>query len=327
MPCPIPPMTSPGRRLRQPRRGRDPASACPRPADGGVSINPDDFAAFLPRIKQATEAVVNISTGGSAQEHDRGTHRPGAALLAGNVLAQHGLDELLPSTRWPKRYDTWKFDWEKDYVANSDTYIFRNTFRDIEHRGQKHWPRTTSSSSMNATMSAISTICASAWISGCSRPPIFLQFIFGILGGIGPEIDNLIFMKRTADRLFGDGLQLVGAGGGRRADGPCHARPHSWAAMCAWGWRIRSSLRAASLPTSNAEQVAKIRRIIEDLGCGDRHARRGPRDARPEGRGPRRLLIVSHPVRPQGRLQRPRLSWPFSFARLFTHTHDFGKSD
>ena len=101
-----------------------------RPADGGVSINPDHFAAFLPRIKQATGAVINLSTGGSLTNTIEDRLAPAlrfspemCSLNMGSMnFAFHPL---------AKRYDTWKFDWEQDYVANSDTFIFRNTFRDI----------------------------------------------------------------------------------------------------------------------------------------------------------------------------------------------------
>ena len=102
-----------------------------RPINGGVSINPDDFAAFLPRIKQATNAVVNISTGGSLKNTIE--ERIAPTLTFSPEMCSLNMGSMNFSFHpLADRYETWKFDWEKEYVANSDTYIFRNTFRDIE---------------------------------------------------------------------------------------------------------------------------------------------------------------------------------------------------
>ena len=91
---------------------------------------------------------------------------------------------------------------------------------------------------------------------GLFKAPVFIQFIFGIPGGIGPEVDKLVFMKRTADRLFGDDYRWPVLGqAGRR-----------WADMCGSGWRALFIARG-KLATSNAEQAHKIRRIVEHLGC------------------------------------------------------------
>src|SRR5271165_1186203 len=101
------------------------------PADGDVSINPDHFAAFLPRIKQSTNAVVNISTGGSLKTSIE--ERIAPAMRFSPEMCSLNMGSMNFSFHpLAARYDTWRFDWEKEYVANSDTYIFRNTFRDIE---------------------------------------------------------------------------------------------------------------------------------------------------------------------------------------------------
>ena len=100
------------------------------PDDGSVSLDIDHFGGFLPRIKQATNAVVNISTGGSLKTTIEDRIAP--ALRYSPEMCSLNMGSMNFSFHpLAKRYDTWKFDWEKDYVENSDTYIFRNTFRDI----------------------------------------------------------------------------------------------------------------------------------------------------------------------------------------------------
>ena len=140
----------------------------------------------------------------------------------------------------------WKFDWEKDYVENSDSYIFRNTFRDIANVADTLAPHDIKFEHECYDVGHLYNLQFCMDI-GLFKAPIFIQFIFGILGGIGPEVDNLIFMKRTADRLFGDDYRwsVLGAGGAqmtagdhrqpdgrqrpRRAGGqPVHQRAANW---------------------------------------------------------------------------------------------------
>ena len=236
-----------------------------RPEDGGVSINPDHFAAFLPRIKQATDAVINISTGGSLsntiEERIAPARRFSPEMCSLNMGSMNFSFHPLA-----KRYDTWKFDWEKAYVENSDTYIFRNTFRDIgmvaEALGSDHAVKFEHECYDVGHLYNL-RFCMD---TGLFKAPVFIQFIFGILGGIGPEVDNLIFMKRTADRLFGTDYRwsVLGAGGAQMGLATTASQ---------LGGNVRvgleDSLQIArgKLATSNAEQVTKIRRIIEDLGC------------------------------------------------------------
>ena len=101
---------------------------------------------------------------------------------------------------------------------------------------------------------------------GLCNAPIFIQFIFGILGGIGPEVDNLIFMKRMADRLFGDDYRwsVLGAGG---AQMPLAATASQMGGNVRVGLEDSLFISRGKLATSNAEQVAKVRRIVEELGC------------------------------------------------------------
>ncbi len=234
-----------------------------RPEDGGVSIDPDHFAAFLPRIKQATGAVINISTGGSLKTSIEDRIAP--ALRFSPEMCSLNMGSMNFSFHpLAKRYDTWKFDWEKEYVENSDTYIFRNTFRDIGTVANALAPHGVKFEHECYDVGHLYNLRFCMDI-GLFKAPVFIQFIFGILGGIGPEVDNLVFMKRTADRLFGDDYRwsVLGAGG---------AQMGLAATASQMGGNVRVGLEDSlfiargKLAASNAEQVTKIRRIVEDLG-------------------------------------------------------------
>jgi uncharacterized protein (DUF849 family) len=235
-----------------------------RPTDGGVSINPDHFAAFLPRIKQATGAVINLSTGGSLTNTIEDRIAP--ALRFSPEMCSLNMGSMNFSFHpLAKRYDSWKFDWEKDYVANSDTYIFRNTFRDIGNVATTLGPHDIKFEHECYDVGHLYNLRFCMDI-GLFKAPIFIQFIFGILGGIGPEVDNLIFMKRTADRLFGDDYRwsVLGAGGAQMSLATTAA---SMGGNVRVGLEDSLLIARGRLADSNAQQVTKIRRIVEDLGC------------------------------------------------------------
>jgi uncharacterized protein (DUF849 family) len=234
------------------------------PENGAVSINPDHFMQFLPQVKAATHAVINLSTGGSLtnsmEERIAPAQRVSPEMTSLNMgsmnFSMHPLAD---------RYKEWKFDWEEAYLRNSDAYIFRNTFRDIafsaRELGERHQVKFEHECYDVGHLYNLK-FCMDA---GMFKAPVFIQFIFGILGGIGADIDNLVFMKRTADRLFGDQYQwsVLGAG----------AAQINFATMAAsMGGHVRVGLEDSlfisrgKLATSNAEQVTKIRRILEDLG-------------------------------------------------------------
>ncbi len=233
------------------------------PENGSVSINPDDFAAFLPRIKQATGAVVNISTGGSLKNTIE--ERIAPALRFSPEMCSMNMGSMNFSFHpLAKRYDTWKFDWEKEYVANSDTYIFRNTFADIKNAATQLAAHSTKFEHECYDVGHLYNLKFCMDI-GLFKAPVFIQFIFGILGGIGPEVDNLIFMKRTADRLFGENYRwsVLGAGG---AQMPLATTASQMGGNVRVGLEDSLFISRGKLAESNAKQVAKIRRIIEDLG-------------------------------------------------------------
>ena len=235
------------------------------PENGRPTQDPAMFARFLPRLKQSTDAVLNLTTGGSPAMTVEERLQPAfkfapevASLNMGSMnFSFHPLAE---------RYKTWKFDWEEDYVRNSDGYIFRNTFADIgfvaRQLGEEHNVKFEHECYDVGHLYNLK-FCMD---TGLFKAPIFIQFIFGILGGIGPDIDNLIFMKRTADRLFGDDYQwsVLGAGG---AQMPFATTASQMGGNVRVGLEDSLFIERGKLASSNADQVTKIRRIIEDLGC------------------------------------------------------------
>ncbi|WP_282121281.1 3-keto-5-aminohexanoate cleavage protein [Ruegeria atlantica] len=235
------------------------------PENGSPSVDPNDFAPFLPRIKQATDAVVNLSTGGSLTLSIQDRINP-AKAFSPEMCSMNMGSMNFSFHPLANRYgdDDWKFDWEKDYVANSDQNIFRNTFRDIREAAETLAPHDIKFEHECYDVGHLYNLKFCMDI-GLFKAPIFIQFIFGILGGIGPEVDNLIFMKRTADRLFGDDYRwsVLGAGGAQMSLATTASQ---------MGGNIRVGLEDSlfisrgELAERNAQQVSKIRRIVEGLG-------------------------------------------------------------
>lgn len=233
------------------------------PKDGSVSIDPEDFQAFLPRIKQSTNAVVNISTGGSLKTPIEDRIAP--SLRFSPEMCSLNMGSMNFSFHpLAGRYEEWKFDWEKAYVEDSESYIFRNTFRDIRKVAESLAPHQVKFEHECYDVGHLYNLkfCVD---SGLFKPPIFVQFIFGILGGIGPDVDNLIFMKRTADRLFGTGYRwsVLGAGA---AQMPLATTASQMGGNVRVGLEDSLYISRGRLAESNSQQVAKIRRIVEDLG-------------------------------------------------------------
>lgn len=234
------------------------------PKDGRPSASAEVFGQFLPRIKQATDAVVNITTGGGlTMTMDQ---RLEGAIAARPEMASLNMGSMnFGIFPMAARDRDWKHDWEKPYLQGTDDFIFRNTFKDIEHiltnLGQAHGTRFEHECYDVGHLYNVAHFVD----RGLLKPPFFIQMIFGILGGIGAAPENLIFMKETADKLFGDDYRWSVLGAGR------HQMPLiTQAAMM--GGNVRVGLEdnlyigAGQLARSNAEQVAKIRRIIEELG-------------------------------------------------------------
>lgn len=234
------------------------------PANGAVSIDPEHFAAFLPEIKARTNAVINLSTGGSLKntvaERISPAQRFSPEMCSLNMGSMNFSMHPLAN-----RYKDWKFDWEEEYLRESDGYIFRNTFRDIamvaDKLGGEHRIRFEHECYDVGHLYNLK-FCMD---SGMFKAPIFIQFVLGILGGIGADTENLVFMKRTADRLFGDNYRwsVLGAGASQMALA---------AAAVTMGGNVRVGLEDSlhitrgKLARSNADQVQKVRSIVEELG-------------------------------------------------------------
>jgi uncharacterized protein (DUF849 family) len=234
------------------------------PADGRPSPDPKLFMQFLPRIKQSCDAVINITTGGSVKMSVE-------ERLAGPLAASPEMCSLnmgsMNFALYPMadRYKSWKHSWEEAYLRASDDNIFRNTFRDIEKiykaLGECHGTKFEHECYDVGHLYNLAHLVD----RGMFRPPIFLQLIFGILGGIGADMENLLFMKRTADKLFGRDYQwsVLGAG---RAQMPFCTQSVMMGGNVRVGLEDSLYISRGKLATSNAEQVTKIRRIIEELG-------------------------------------------------------------
>ncbi len=234
-----------------------------RNPDGSPTPDPDVFMEFLPRIKQSTDAVINISTGGghgmSLDERLAGALRAAPEMTSLNMGSMNfGLFPILD------KITNFRHDWERRHLENSRDFIFRNTFKDIEHilkvLGEERGVR------FEFECYDIGHLYTLAHFAdrGLVKPPFFVQSIFGILGGIGADEENLMHARRIADKLFGDVYEWSVLAAGRHQMGFV-----TMAAMLGGNVRVglEDSLYIArgELAASNRDQVAKIRRIIEDL--------------------------------------------------------------
>ncbi|MEL6516220.1 MAG: 3-keto-5-aminohexanoate cleavage protein [Pseudomonadota bacterium] len=233
------------------------------PETGAPSVDPDDFRPFLGRVKQGTDAVVNISTGGSLTLSIQDRIKP-AKTFSAEMCSMNMGSMNFSFHPLAKRYDTWKFDWEKEYVEGSDGNIFRNTFRDIREAATTLAPEDIKFEHECYDVGHLYNLkfCMD---TGLFKAPVFVQFVMGILGGIGADIDNLLFMKKTADKLFGDDYRwsILAAGASQI---PMAVTASQMGGHVRVGLEDSLFIKRGELATSNAQQVAKIRRIVEDLG-------------------------------------------------------------
>ena len=233
------------------------------PKDGRPTPSPDVFMEFLPRIKQASNAVVNITTGGG---HGMTlAERLAAPLRAKPEMCSLNMGSMNFSIHPVARKITeWRHDWEKPYVEGMEDLIFRNTFKDIEEvlktLGEGHGVKFEFECYDVGHLYTLAHFLE----RGLVKPPLFVQTIFGILGGIGPDLENVDHMKRIADKLFGDSYywSILAAG---RFQMPFLTHAATMGANVRVGLEDSLWLGKGQLAKSNADQVAKIRRIIEEL--------------------------------------------------------------
>ena len=244
------------------------------PEDGRPSADPANFAAILPGIAAGTQAVLNLSTGGSAT-------MPLETRLAGPMAAAPEMCSLNMGTMNFALYPLaaapreWRFAWEKPFLEGTDDLVFKNTPRDIacvlEQMGRKRGARF----EFECYDTGHLTMLAHFAQRGLVQPPFFLQFVFGVLGGMEARPENLTHMVRLADRLFGADYRFSVLAAGRQQ--------MAMAAMAAgMGGHVRVGLEDSlwlekgRLARSNAEQVIRVREIVERLG----RTVAGPEEAR-----------------------------------------------
>lgn len=234
------------------------------PSDGRPTPDPKVFDRFVPRIQAATDAVINITTGGSTRMTLE--ERLAYPLQAKPEMCSLNMGSMNFSIHpAARKIQQWRYDWEKPYVEGMEDLIFRNTFKDIKQ-----------------VLKLLGDDCGTRFEFECYdlghlynlahfvdeglvRGPLFIQSIFGILGGMGPDPENLVVMRTTADRLFGRAnyrFSVLGAG---------RHQMQLLTMGAVMGGNVRVGLEDSlylgkgQLAKSCAEQVRKIRRILEEL--------------------------------------------------------------
>ena len=233
------------------------------PRDGRPDQSLETLAPFLKTIKQRSNCVINITTGGAMtmaideRLKSVATFKPELASLNMGSM-NFGLYGML------KRNHSFAFDWERPYLEGSKDRIFKNTFADIERILTVCADNGTRFECECYDIGHLYTL-AHFVDRGLIKPPFFVQSVFGILGGIGAHPEDVMHMRRTADRLFGSDYCWSAFGAGR------YQYPVA-AQVIALGGNIRVGLEdslwlgAGQLAESNAEQVAKARRLVEEFG-------------------------------------------------------------
>jgi uncharacterized protein (DUF849 family) len=234
------------------------------PQTGRPSQDPELFMQFLPRIKQSTSAVLNLTTGGglgmTLDERLAPAHRARPEVTSLNMGSMNFSVAQLAG-----KQERWKHDWEQPYLQSTWGMIYPNTFEMIERVmvevGQAYGTRFEFECYDLGHLYNLKLFAD----RGLVKPPYFIQGIFGIQGGMGADFDNLMFFKQTADRLFGSDYKLSAFGIGKVQ--------MAFLTMTALlGGNVRVGLEDSlyigrgKLAVSNAEQVLKIRRIVEELG-------------------------------------------------------------
>ncbi len=235
-----------------------------RPENGRPDYRPETFMEFLPVIKEQCDAVINVSTGGGlGMTIDE---RLAAALTASPEMASLNMGSLnFGIFPMAQKYSEWKYDWEPEFLEMTRDFIFPNTFKTIEYAlntlGEAHGTR------FEFECYDLGHLYNLAYFvdQGLIKPPFFIQMIYGILGGAGADMDNLTHMHSIASKLFGDDFEWSVLAAGR------HQMPFATQAA-SMGGNLRVGLEDSlyigkgELAKSNAEQVSKIRGIIESLG-------------------------------------------------------------
>jgi len=234
------------------------------PKDGRPTADPRVFQEFLPRIREGTDAIVNLTTGGApGMSIDERLAAPEAASPEMTSLNMGSINVgLFPAAARIKEF---RFEWERSFLEGTRDLVFRNTFKDIEaiisRMGKGHGAR------FELECYDVGHLYNLAWVidQKLYDPPLFIQFCLGILGGIGAEVDHLLHMVRTAQRLFGNDIEWSVLGAGRHQM-PVAVQNVLLGGNARVGLEDSLYLERGQLATSNAAQVAKLVRIVQELG-------------------------------------------------------------
>lgn len=234
------------------------------PVDGRPTASPAVFREFVPRIKAATDAVINITTGGApGMTLDERLAAPESMSPEMTSLNMGSINVgLFPAAA---RIKDFRYEWEKPFLEGSRNGVFRNTFGDIEaimnRLGKGHGAR------FEFECYDLGHLHNLAWVidQKLYEPPLFIQFCLGILGGIGAETDHLLHLVRTAQRLFGNAIEWSVLAAGRHQM-PMATQNILLGGNARVGLEDSLYLERGRFATSNAEQVRKIVRILSELG-------------------------------------------------------------
>ena len=237
---------------------RDPETGKPDP-------RPETFKQFLPVIKQSTDAVINVSTGGglgmSIDERLSGATSASPEMASLNMGSMNfGIFPML------RKYTEFRHDWERPFLEMTEDFIFPNTFKTIryaiEKLGGEHGTK------FEFECYDLGHLYNVKWFvdQGLIKPPFFVQMVFGILGGMGADLDNLIHLQRKANELFGpDNYEWSVLAAGRNQM-PFATQSAMLGGNLRVGLEDSLYIGKGELATSNAQQVTRIREIIENLG-------------------------------------------------------------
>jgi uncharacterized protein (DUF849 family) len=244
------------------------------PETGQPDPRPELFQDFMARIANNCDAVMNVSTGGGLGMTRE--ERLRAAVTTSPEMASLNVGSLnFGIFPMANKYSQWEYEWEPEFLEMTRDFIFRNTFADLEYvvkeLGQGHGTR------FEFECYDLGHLYNLAWLidQGWLEPPYFVQMVFGILGGVGADLDNLVHMHTIAEKLFGDSYEWSVLAAGRH-----QMRFATEAAILGGNLRVGMEdslyIGPGELTPSNAHQVTKIRSIVEALG----HSVATPQQAR-----------------------------------------------
>jgi uncharacterized protein (DUF849 family) len=234
------------------------------PENGRPSADPDHWAGFLPTVRAGTDAIVNMTTGGSAiMTLDQRLAAPMAFRPEMCSLNMGTMNfALYPMAA---RITDWRFDWEKPFLLGTDDLVFKNTPRDIAEVLRLMGAERGARFEFECYDLSHLTMLRHFVDRGAVKPPYFIQFVFGVLGGMAADPETLIYLKRVADRLFGSDYRFSVLGAGR-AQVPLATLAASMGGHVRVGLEDNLYMARGQLATSNAEQVTRMRGILEGMG-------------------------------------------------------------